>query len=160
MKETLTAVYFFSGNDPFSNFYKSDFNQDGNTFNCVEQYFTYRKCMHFDSENTELIADILSETDPKIIKIFGRQVKNYNDATWNSERFTIMKEGLLLKFSQNEGLKQLLLNTNDKTLYEASKYDILWGIGYDINTAINTDTKLYGQNLLGEALMEIRNHLS
>ena len=50
----------------------------------------------------------------------GRQVKNYNDDVWNNERYEIMKNGLRLKFSQNLDLKQSLLATGNKNLYEAS----------------------------------------
>ena len=67
-----------------------------------------------------------------------------------------MKSGLRLKFGQNQGLKNLLIGIDDKTLYEASKYDKIWGIGYYPYDAINTDKQLFGQNLLGNALMDIR----
>ena len=46
-----------------------------------------------------------------------------------------MKEGLVLKFSQDEDLKEYLLNTKDKILVEASPYDSIWGIGLNEYTA-------------------------
>jgi len=70
-----------------------------------------------------------------------------------------MYNGLLLKFSQNNSIKQKLISTHPKTLYEASKYDKIWGIGYYANEAINTNKNKYGRNLLGKALMDIRSHL-
>ncbi len=75
----------------------------------------------------------------------------------------IMKNGLILKFSQNPVLKQSLLATENKNLYEASPYDNIWGTGYNANETLekinnNKQNKL-GQNLLGRAIEEIRNEL-
>jgi len=39
-----------------------------------------------------------------------------------------MKKALILKFSQNEDIKKILLEINNKILYEASKFDKIWGI--------------------------------
>ena len=40
---------------------------------------------------------------------------------------------MLEKFHKN--LKNTLLDTKNKMLYEASKYDLIWGIGVDSSTA-------------------------
>ena len=40
-----------------------------------------------------------------------------------------MKTGIRYKFSQNIKLKKKLIQTGNKKLYEASKYDQIWGIG-------------------------------
>jgi ribA/ribD-fused uncharacterized protein len=119
----------------------------------------YYKCLTFEPENIELLDKILNEKSPTKIKKYGRQVKNYNDIIWKDKRYGIMVHALRLKFSQNEDLKQKLLNTNPKILYEASKYDKIWGIGFYANNALN-NRKYFGMNLLGKALMEIRNELS
>lgn len=37
-----------------------------------------------------------------------------------------MVKGLKLKFSQNDEIKQQLLETQNKILYEASPYDKIW----------------------------------
>jgi len=67
-----------------------------------------------------------------------------------------MLEALRLKFNQNETIKQKLLETKPKILYEASKNDKIWGIGFYDKDAIQTDKSKFGANLLGNALMEIR----
>ena len=61
------------------------------------------------------------------------------------------------KFSQNEKLKQFLLNTKDKILAEASPHDKIWGIGMaeDDKEILNPE-KWKGENLLGKALMKVR----
>ena len=71
----------------------------------------------------------------------------------------IMLDGLKLKFSQNSIINNKLKATNDKMLYEAAKYDKIWGIGYSGCDAISIHPSKYGQNLLGKALMEIRNEM-
>ena len=156
MRETDNAIYFFGKNVEFSNFYPCIFVKHDITFNCTEQYFMYKKCMHFDCKNTELINNILTETNPKVIQKYGRNVNNYDEEIWNNLRYAVMLDTLFLKFSQNENLKQMLLNTNNKILYEASKYDKIWGIGYDEDLAVDINPEQYGKNLLGQALMETR----
>lgn len=70
-----------------------------------------------------------------------------------------MKKALILKFSQNEDIKKILLETNNKILYEVSKFDKIWGIGYSPDKVINVDKNKFGKNLLGLCLMEVRNLL-
>ncbi len=161
--ETENEIYFYTIKNKFaymSNFYKINFtDKDGITYNCSEQYFMYNKCKMFDDENENLLNRILSEKSPAKIKVFGRQVKNYDNDIWNEKRYKIMLDALRLKFNQNEIIKQNLLSTNNKILYEAAKNDKIWGIGfYDVD-AVNVDKNKYGTNLLGKALMEIRNEL-
>lgn len=68
-----------------------------------------------------------------------------------------MVSGNKAKFSQNKELKEILLNTENKVLVEASPQDRIWGIGLEQNNfdAVNP-AKWRGLNLLGFALMEVR----
>lgn len=158
--ETGTEIYFYRLNNKFgylSNFYQTNFvDEHGNTFNCSEQYFMFHKCLIFDKENKKLLTAILNEKSPKQIKLYGRQVKNYSDDVWSDLRFDIMLNGLRLKFSQNPIIKQKLIDTKDKMLFEASKYDSIWGIGFEDFEAITKDKSEFGKNLLGLALMTLR----
>lgn len=86
-------------------------------------------------------------------------VKNYDENIWNDIRYEVMKSGLRLKFTQNLGLKNLLIGTGTKTLYEASAYDKIWGIGFSPQNAPNVNKYLFGRNLLGNALMDIRDEI-
>ena len=67
---------------------------------------------------------------------------------------------LIEKFSQNPKLLKLLLDTNDSILVEASPKDKIWGIGIGVDHVdfLNSD-KWPGENLLGKALMEVRDKL-
>lgn len=165
--ETTDSIYFYSHHDTYkymSNFYPSEFEElleNGNKikFNCSEQYLMYSKAKLFEPNNVNLHNEILAQTSPTKIKQLGRNVKNYNDAIWSNMRYFIMLNGLRLKFGQNPQIKELLIQTHPKILYEASKTDKIWGIGFDSQTALNVDKKKYGTNLLGIALMQIRNEL-
>jgi ribA/ribD-fused uncharacterized protein len=162
--ETDTEIYFYNLKNKFnymSNFYKTIFtDKDGIKYNCSEQYFMYHKCKIFDPKNNILLETIITETSATKIKIYGRQVQNFNDIIWKEKRFNIMLEALRLKFNQNEIIKQKLLETKPKILYEASKNDRIWGIGYYDKDAMQIDKSKFGENLLGNALMEIRSELS
>ena len=71
-----------------------------------------------------------------------------------------MVEVLRAKFSQNEDLKQILLETGDRILVEGSPYDKIWGVKIDWQDDKILDEKNYkGLNLLGKALMQVRREL-
>ena len=144
-----------------SNFYKAGFiDKDGIKYICSEQYFMYYKCKTFDPNNNILLQDILKAKSGTKIKKYGRQVQNFNEDVWKEKRYNIMLEGLRLKFNQNKDIKEKLIETNTKILYEAAKNDKIWGIGFYDKDAIKKDKTKFGTNLLGKALMEIRDELS
>ena len=69
--------------------------------------------------------------------------------------------GNLHKFMDNEELKVFLLDTKDKILVEASPYDAVWGIGMKEDDPDCRNPRLWkGENLLGFALMDVREKLS
>ena len=70
-----------------------------------------------------------------------------------------MLKGLRLKFTQNERLKEKLLSTGEKMLYETANRDKVWGIGYGYKQAQQVSPEQYGQNLLGKALMIVIDEL-
>ena len=79
---------------------------------------------------------------------------------WEARKYDIVVEGNKAKFSQNPALKEFLLSTGDAILSEASPYDTIWGIGLDREHAMNGSVEQWqGENLLGCALMEVRDWL-
>jgi ribA/ribD-fused uncharacterized protein len=117
----------------------------------------------FDPSNKILSDKIMKSNNPSDIKKFGRSVKNFNQDTWDSNKFDIMVNGLKLKFSQNSDIKAKLKETSSKKLYEASPYDRIWGTGFDKNDTIKkileNNLDELGQNLLGKALEKVRSEL-
>jgi ribA/ribD-fused uncharacterized protein len=103
---------------------------------------------------------IVVESEMKVIKELGREVRNFDGAVWDREKFGIVVAGNQAKFSQKEELSNYLLGTATKVLVEASTYDKIWGIGLaEDDPAAKSVTSWKGLNLLGFALMVVRSRL-
>ena len=140
-------------NGEFSNFYRSRFKYKGLIFDYSEIAFMWEKAMLF--KDREVADKIMLAKYPKDAKYLGRQVRNYDDKIWSEKRYEIMVSVLKEKFNQNLYLKNKLRKTGNSTLVEASPYDKIWGVGVDYKYALNPNNWI-GQNLLGKALMEVR----
>ena len=145
-------------NGYLSNWYLSDFVFDGIRFSSMEQYMMYQKAVTFN--DNDIADEILKTSDVRKIKEFGRKVKGYNNTIWNGIRQIVIYNGLLEKFSQNEELKKHLLSTENNYLAECAVQDKIWGIGLSMDDKRRFDISQWqGQNLLGFALMRVRNDL-
>ena len=134
------------------------FEVDGVYYNCTEQYMMAEKARLFGDIDT--LERIQSSYEPMEQKKLGRRVRGYDDPVWRSHCFEAVVRGNIAKFSQNEKLHDFLLLTGDKILVEASPKDAVWGIGLEEThpDAINP-RRWPGTNLLGFALMEVRDEL-
>lgn len=148
-------IFFLKG--PFSQWYLAPMQENRIVFNCCEQYMMYHKAMLFHDKATA--NRILASSDPYEQKRLGRVVKNFNESLWDRNKEKIVYRGNLLKFSQNEELKQYLQSTDTLTIVEANKYDRIWGIGMFSDDRNLLRTELWGQNLLGKAIMAVRSEL-
>ncbi len=145
-------------NGYLSNWYLSDFSIDGIKFSSMEQYMMYKKAVCFGDK--DMANKILATDDVAEIKAFGRLVANYNESYWNGVRQIVVFEGLTAKFSQNEDLKAKLKATDNSILAECAVKDRIWGIGLSMNNPDRLQIdKWKGQNLLGYALMMVRERL-
>jgi ribA/ribD-fused uncharacterized protein len=67
----------------------------------------------------------------------------------------------MAKFGSHPELKDYLLNTGERILVEASPVDAIWGIGLaEDDPACENPNHWKGKNLLGFALMMVRDQLS
>jgi hypothetical protein len=129
-----------------------------NEFSSMEQFMMYEKALYFHDDAVG--KQILETHDVSKIKELGRLVTGYDDNYWNGIRQIVVYEGLKEKFSQNNNLKKLLLETGNAVLAECAVKDQIWGIGLSMNDPKRFDrTKWRGQNLLGYALMMVRERL-
>jgi len=127
-------------------------------FNCVEQWIMYQKAILFN--DLTIASKILETKEPRIQKQLGRSINNFNEDIWNKHKYKILYDGLKLKFEQNDKLHNLLRNTENKILIEASPYDSIYGVGMSANDPnISNPQKWKGLNMLGRALMDIRKNL-
>ena len=155
---TMNVICFHSPgeeNDYLSNWYYSEFTINGITFNSVEQYMMYHKAVQFG--DTVTAREIMKTKSFGRMKELGRMVRNYDDRVWSAVRYDVVKEGVLLKFSQNPDLAKKLLSTGDSLLAECAVRDTIWGIGISMRSKNRTNPDMWkGQNLLGKILMEVR----
>ncbi|CUS10582.1 unnamed protein product [Tuber aestivum] len=121
----------------------------------LTQYLQYRKAqLFYDYRAAE---DMLATPDISVIMNISRRINGLQVEVWNGMRSTVVREGFMLKFGQNEELRRLLLDTGDRELvYAVGTRD--WGVGFaPADAGKSRDT--WGLNLLGQALMDVRRRL-
>lgn len=147
------------GKSCFSQWWEAPFEIDGITYPTAEHYMMAGKARLFNDK--EVLEEILTVTHPHDAKKLGRKVKNFTPDVWNEHKFGIVLEANYAKFSQNETLKEYLVNTKDRIIVEASPRDRIWGIGMGQSNEKAMNPNLWrGHNLLGYVLMEVRDRLN
>jgi ribA/ribD-fused uncharacterized protein len=147
------------GKECFSQWYPAPFTILGDTYATAEHYMMAEKARLFGDEATRAL--ILQASHPDQAKKLGRMVQNFEEARWNAKRFEVVVRGNAAKFSQHPELRQYLLQTAPRVLVEASPVDAIWGIGLAQNHPKATNPAEWrGLNLLGFALMEVRDQLA
>ena len=143
----------------FSQWFVSPFSVNGTLYPTAEHWMMVKKAELFNDD--KILKEILEAGKPAVAKELGRKISNFNAEKWNVFSYTIIVEGNKNKFSQHGALKTFLQNTGNKVLVEASPTDTIWGIGLSQNDADAMNPfKWKGTNLLGFALMEVRDELN
>ena len=142
----------------FSQWYDCQFDADGMRYHTTEQYMMAQKALLMGDLSTR--AKILAADNPKDYKALGREVQHFDTALWDRNKYSVVLNGNLAKFSQNPELFEFLDSTGDSVLVEGSPYDGVWGVKLGIDDPrINDPNEWQGENLLGLALMETRDIL-
>jgi ribA/ribD-fused uncharacterized protein len=154
---TTDRFVLFWGSWP-SQFFKAQFEIDGLMYVCCEQFMMAEKARVFKDSQTEQV--ILAAKSPREHKALGRKVRGFDPDIWNSVCRGVVYTGNLAKYEQNAELRELLLQTGDRTIVEASPEDRIWGIGLAQDDPRAQDpTQWQGTNWLGIALMQVRDEL-
>ena len=115
---------------------------DGEEWAGSEAYFQAQKSL--GTSDYETVKELMRNADPMEAYGIGRRHKQRPD--WFDVNVEVMRKAVHAKFTQNQGLKELLLSTGDHPLVQVKPGDWFWGTGADNN----------GKNMLGELLMELR----
>lgn len=138
-----------------SQWWPAAFTVDGREFATAEHWMMWHKATLFGDH--AIAERVLAAGHPHRAKALGRQVRDFDEATWTARRYEIVVAGSVAKFAQHEPLRRFLLGTGDRVLVEASPTDRVWGIGLTADDPRAADPATWrGDNLLGFALMEAR----
>ena len=141
-----------------SQWYNSSFKLDEISFPTAEHYMMYEKAKLFD--DIDAMDKVLKAKNPGAVKAVGRSVRGFDQAIWDANKFDLVVNVNLAKFGSNVDLSNFLLSTGNRVLVEASPVDKVWGIGFAEGDDASTNPNLWkGENLLGFALMEVRDQL-
>lgn len=136
MINEFRGKYYF-----LSNFFSAPVTYDGITYQNNEAAFQSAKVLD------KSIKEKFSMLGPSSAKRKGRHVQLRHD--WERVKFDIMYEICKAKFSQNEELRNRLIETGDEHLEEGNTWgDMIWG-------TVNGK----GQNNLGKILMRVTEEL-
>ncbi|TMM51965.1 NADAR family protein [Maribacter algarum] len=146
------------GKSCFSQWWIAPFIVDGITYKSTEHWMMAEKARLFNDGNS--LGEIINCESPAEAKKWGRKVVGFIPEEWDKQKYQIVKQGNMYKFSQHQDLKEYLLNTKNRVLVEASPRDRIWGIGMAQSNEKAQNPEFWrGENLLGFALMEVRDEL-
>ncbi len=141
--------------ETFSNFHPCSLQWNGITFPTSEHLFMAHKAMYFG--DVDILQDIITADSPGKAKRLGRKVAGFDQQIWSNISYDIMKIVCYQKIQQNPDIQEVLINTGDAIIVEASPYDRIWGIGLaPTDPDVYLPEKWNGDNRLGFVLMEIR----
>ena len=146
-EKEMEEIEFYSARGEygeFSNFYPSVITMKNKVWPTSEHYFQAQKFV-----GTKYESQIRKTKGPNQAAREGRDRSKPLRRDWEKIKDQIMYEVVLAKFSQNNRLKKILLDTNNAKLIEHTKRDNYWGDGGNGK----------GKNMLGKTLMRVREQL-
>lgn len=164
----LPGFVLFWGHEPgaapvgpwvLSQWWTAPFEVDGVVYRTAEAWMMAEKARLFG--DPDALAAVLAAEHPKVAKDVGRRVTPFDSAVWDRHRYDVVVRGNLAKFTAHDDLRAYLLGTAPKALVEASPVDAVWGIGLGAREVdAQRPSAWRGQNLLGFALMDVRERLA
>jgi len=132
----------------FSNFYPCEVFYDGIKYKSSETAWQSLKTSDYEVRKT------FANLSPADAKKKGRLVRLRDD--WEEVKYQLMIDVCYAKFFQNKKIREILLSTDDALLVEDTTgwHDNEWG-----NCECKLCKNIHGKNLLGKALMAVRQKL-
>lgn len=153
-----TFEYFFFWKGPFSQWEPVGFTVDGVYYKRAEHYMMAEKAKLFNDQDAW--EKIIKTHHPRDVQSIGRLVKGFNQEVWDLEKYGVVYDGNFYKFTQNPTYNQILMDTGNKILVEASPTDTVWGIGLaEDHPDSSNPHKWLGENMLGFVLTDLRDYL-
>ena len=142
-------IKFYNRGEPyyeFTNFYEVIVIIDEKHWSTTEHYFQAQKFV-----GTPLVETIRMLSRPREAFDLSRNPRysHWRRSDWETVKEDVMYKALQAKFTQNEKLRKLLVETGNRQLIEHSPYDSYWGDGGDGT----------GKNRLGVLLMRLRDEM-
>lgn len=119
-------------------------------YTSLKQYIVVNKARLFNDNTIEEQA--FKTNDIQELISLGRKLKDFDSNIWDEIKYDVVLNGLYLKFTQNKNEMKYLLDTADKLIVAQVPNDYIWG------AKLNGD-KWTGKNLLGRALMDVRDEI-
>ena len=147
-RDRENQISFYSRKEEYgwlSNFQRAEITIEGKLYPTVEHFYQSMK-----ANNPETEAWIASAPSSYLAMKSGRSLREDLDLVsfWDDYKVGHMLKGLRAKFIQNEHLKEKLLETGDKILFEDSPTDMFWG------------GRLAGsKDMLGLLIMQVREEI-
>lgn len=145
------AVTFQKNNEPFGELSNmaTDFPIVVNDIYIPTNEGLYQACKYPDfPEHQKAIID---QKSPMGAKFAARKFSNKVRADWSNVKVDVMRWCLRVKMVQHwDKFSKVLLSTEQKTIVEVSKIDMFWA------AKLQENGSLYGKNVLGRLLMELR----
>ena len=137
-----------------SNFYSCAITFRNQQYTSSEQAYQHSKALLFGDDRAA--SAILRSSDPAQQKFIARNIRAFNNRTWNTSKVALMKDILHCKFVQHPDIAKQLCSTGDLSLGEAIQRDNFYGIGMPLTHKQATDKTKWQTNKLGELLMAER----
>jgi ribA/ribD-fused uncharacterized protein len=165
--ENLNYIFFWGhtnkgsrsvGEFVLSQWYPATFRVNGVAYKTAAHWMMGRKALLFGDRDT--FKKILEADRPEEVRALSQNIRGFDELKWVEWRYEIVKEGNFHKFSQHKKLRAYLLNSGDGILVETNPVDGVWGIGLTPDSKFLKNPYAWnGLNLLGFALMEVREYL-
>lgn len=140
-----------------SQWWPAPFTVDGVRYPTAEHWMMAAKARHCGDDDA--LARVLADPSPEVAKAVGRQVRGFDSAAWAAVAYGVVVEGNRHRFAPGPE-REYLRATGDRVLVEASPVDRVWGVGLGEDDPRHASPAQWqGQNLLGLALMEVRESL-